>query len=160
MAEGRTTDEQPEQPQEHGTNGVTHRTGNPSGNALQDALVTAPPSRPVPTSTSKGDSGRRVPDSNALPRAAAPQLDPNNPRCSRHADLPIGDPGPNCRGCRDVRRHLEAQPGANNHQAELDARHACRHCDADGWVIDPQHRHRGPTTTRCDHQPHLRSVTA
>lgn len=72
-----------------------------------------------------------------------PNLDPNNPRCGRHRDVPTGDPGPHCRHCRDVRIRVEqTEPDAAG--AERQARQtwrtavdACPDCDENGKIQLP-----------------------
>jgi hypothetical protein len=90
--------------------------------------------------------GGGVPDTTANDSAAAPNLDPNNPRCGRHAHLPIGDPGPNCRGCRDVRRFVEREhvdetggraAGDAARRAWRAAVDACDECDESGRLENP-----------------------
>lgn len=94
----------------------------------------------------QGDLGAAVPDlgARASNAAAAPNLDPGNPRCAKHAHLLPGDPGPKCGGCRDVRAHVEAQqptpgadPAAASRAAFRAAVNACDQCDDLGMVPKP-----------------------
>ncbi len=144
--------------------------GNRFGNALPTPLVTedvltgartpAQASRPVPARPGPSPSGETwgggVPDSNAH-EPPAPRLDPVNPRCGRHRDIPAGDPGPNCRACRDVRLSLEASTPVDPKEAQRAAFRAavdaCGQCDERGMRDLPDGR-----SARCDHAPHLRAV--
>lgn len=73
--------------------------------------------------------------------APAPQpMDPTNPRCARHRDVPADDPGPNCRQCRDVRLQAER---ADTARADVERRSrdswravvdACDECDHNGKI--------------------------
>lgn len=132
-------------------NGNSERNG--SSNALLDALVTAPPSRPVPTRPSSRDLGGGAAD-----RTTHEPPAPRRPRCPQHAHLADDDPGPNCVGCRDARLALEAQAGRaaereREQRAEAAERAAnCPHCD-NGWVVNDD----GRPIRRCDH-PLIRLV--
>ena len=84
-----------------------------------------------------------------------PKIDPGNPRCADHVDVPAGQRGPNCGACADVRKRGEEQRRAGDLDRTLAARR-CTWCDTDGWRIDPRNRHRGPLGppgVRCDHTP-------
>jgi hypothetical protein len=145
--------------------------GIPAGNALLTALVTddvltgararAQASRPGPARPDPSPSGETwgggVPDSTAPSAPPAPRLDASNPRCGRHAHIPAADPGPNCRGCRDVRLSLEQTTPADSRAAERAAFRAavdaCSRCDDRGMLeLDDG------TPARCDHRPPLRAV--
>jgi hypothetical protein len=106
------------------------------------------------TLTPSGSGGGETSSSERVARQndpPAPNLDPTNPRCAEHRDIPATERGPNCRACRAVREQLEQQPGPRR---DLEAR-GCPWCDADGWRIDPENRHRGALIpgVRCDHTP-------
>ena len=112
------------------------------------------------TQTPYRDFGGEGPDLDARAGAngpPAPKLDPSNPRCPRHRDLPAGELGPPCRACRDARLAVESAAAAGPAR-DVDAeqaRRVCSWCDADGWRIDPRNPHRGPLIpgARCDHTP-------
>lgn len=83
-------------------------------------------------------------------RPTPPNLDPNNPRCGDHRDIPATDRGPSCRACAAVRRQvdqLEPEPDPAM-EARRAAIAACGRCDDRGFRevgVD-----RRPA--RCDHQ--------
>lgn len=76
--------------------------------------------------------------------AAAPplgNLDPNNPRCLKHADVPADEMGPSCRACKRVREWCETAPergkaddlaAARSRREAIDA---CGLCDDGGWLV-------------------------
>lgn len=85
----------------------------------------------------------------------APNLDPDNPRCGQHAEIPADERGPNCRACAAVRRQVEAQPAVDPQaavraawRAEVDA---CDECDENGKLELPDGslaRHHSPPSGR------------
>jgi hypothetical protein len=89
-------------------------------------------------------------------RAHTREATPHDPPCEK--------PCRRCQAARLAAEETERAAGAaltERRAADLAARRACRLCDADGWTWhDPNAHRHGVTNTRCDHQPHLRSVTA
>jgi len=74
---------------------------------------------------------------------APPNLDPNNPRCGDHADIPATERGPDCRACQAVRREigehvadgvLDEAARRAAWRAEVDA---CDDCDENGKLQLP-----------------------
>lgn len=93
------------------------------------------------------------PDSTAgaLPRPAE--------RCPKHAEDP--DP-PSCGACASARRAAEAwdrdEPERERQRADADRQRRvavarCRLCDGDGWRWNPEGKHRGVLSVRCNHEP-------
>ncbi|GJF06711.1 hypothetical protein [Pseudonocardia sp. D17] len=67
---------------------------------------------------------------------AAPAADAAPPRCRRHRDLPVDDPGPACVGCRSVRlarnraaEAAERQRAEDARRGRIDAQLAARRAD-------------------------------
>lgn len=110
--------------------------------------------RGIGTAVPEETSGGGVPDSSGrdetAPTPSRSASERPADRCARHAGLD-GDPGP-CRACGDARRDAESWDATTAHAA-AQAQRGCRWCDADGWRIDPDNRHRGPMGVRCDHTP-------
>lgn len=81
------------------------------------------------------------------PEPPAPNLDPDNPRCAEHADIPATERGPDCRACAAVRRETSGRPatspGASDRRAAIDS---CDRCDSNGLRELDDGR-----MTRCDH---------
>jgi hypothetical protein len=95
----------------------------------------------VPSVGGSGGGDARARDDAPGPPPPAPQVDPTNPRCARHRDVPADDPGPNCRQCRDVRLAVEAAAGQNPTAAAAAAWRAavdaCTECDSNGKLELP-----------------------
>lgn len=90
----------------------------------------------VPVPENLGGGGKTI-------KPPPPNLDPLNPRCTRHRDIPADDPGPNCRQCRDARLDVErlAESGVLDDRAVRDAWRAavddCDECDHNGKLELP-----------------------
>lgn len=80
---------------------------------------------PVPEDSGGGEN-------KISPRPA--NLDPENPRCGAHADIPATERGPNCRACAAVRRQLEADPSLADDERARRRRliDDCPDCDENG----------------------------
>lgn len=77
------------------------------------------------------------------PPPPEPNLDPNNPRCGRHRDIPATDPGPGCHACRAVRDQVATDTlgaladGSAARRAWRAVVEACGECDESGRLENP-----------------------
>ncbi|GAB2906943.1 hypothetical protein GCM10027047_01500 [Rhodococcus aerolatus] len=92
-------------------------------------------------------------DSPARETTPRPMIDPANPRCSTHREVPATERVPACAACAAARRLVEEDRGrqaaakARQRQDRDQAIARCPACDEAGWVeLD------GGTVTRCDHR--------
>lgn len=143
---------------------VPNPWGNPSGNPSPNPSPTpernpshGPERNPSPSPAGWGGGRGRgnVPSEggsgggdarDATPPPAPAPLDPANPRCVRHRNVPADDPGPDCRTCREVRLAVEAEEQrALDERASRDdpaaawraAVDACPDCDENGKFERP-----------------------
>ncbi|QLF83876.1 hypothetical protein SEA_MOOSEHEAD_68 [Gordonia phage Moosehead] len=115
-------------------------SGERSAEVRDRVFATPVPSHPFP-SPSGSDRGEGYVSSREPEDAAPPgNLDPNNPRCLTHADVPAHDRGPNCRACRDHRIWIEQEPErrrAHIQEANRSAKAIERDCPlcSEGWLL-------------------------
>ena len=135
--------------------GTRNAVSNAATNGATGAFVTGAPTRPVLGSNYLGGESLETYEVDQGENPPLPKIDPGNPRCADHVDVPAGQRGPNCGACADVRKRDEQQRRSGDLDRTLAARR-CTWCDTDGWRIDPRNRHRGPLGppgVRCDHTP-------
>lgn len=142
-------------------NPSVNRSANPSGNGSSDLRNNPsansspePQTNSSPSPAGRGGEGGRGKvlsvdgleggtRTRATPPPAPPNLDPDNPRCGRHRDIPATDPGPGCHACRAVREQV-ASSALGSVDAGLTARRAwraavdaCDECDEQGRLENP-----------------------
>jgi len=96
---------------------------------------------PCPSSLKGSVGGEGYVSSGARENTPPPgNLDPHNPRCPAHADVPADDRGPNCRHCRNHRVWIEQEPERRRAEIQEANRSAkaiekdCPRC-SEGWLL-------------------------